>query len=151
MPILCFGGSFNPIHNGHLRCAEAVATKAGYDKVLLIPSAQPPHKPDAPDLAPAEDRLAMARLAAPLAEGVPFEVSDVETRRGGPSFTIDTAQELRDQGINPVHWLIGADMLLYLPKWHRWRALPPPLPLPVLPPPRSPPPRGTRAPGRTPL
>jgi nicotinate-nucleotide adenylyltransferase len=123
MPILCFGGSFNPIHNGHLRCAEAVATKAGYERVLLIPSAQPPHKPDAPDLALAQDRLAMCHLAAPLAERVPFEVTDLETRRGGPSYTIDTAQELRDQGINPVHWLIGADMLLYLPKWHRWREL----------------------------
>ena len=121
MPILCFGGSFNPIHNGHLRCADAVAARAGYDRVLLIPSAQPPHKPDAPDLAPAEDRLTMSRLAAAATPG--FDVSDLETRRGGPSYTIDTAQQLRDQGINPVHWLIGSDMLLYLPKWHRWQDL----------------------------
>ena len=117
MPILCFGGSFNPIHNGHLRCADAVARMAGYDRVLLIPSAQPPHKPDAQDLAAASDRLAMCRLAA--AATPRFDVSDIETRRAGPSYTIDTAQELRDQGITPIHWLIGADMLLYLPKWHR--------------------------------
>src|SRR5438874_9802 len=117
MPILCFGGSFNPIHNGHLRCADAVARMAGYDRVLLIPSAQPPHKPDAQDLAAASDRLAMCRLAA--AATPRFDVSDIETRRAGPSYTIDTAQELREQGITPIHWLIGADMLLYLPKWHR--------------------------------
>jgi nicotinate-nucleotide adenylyltransferase len=117
MPRLCFGGSFNPIHNGHLRCAQAVAATAGYDSVVLIPSAQPPHKPDTSDLASASDRLAMCRLAA---TGLPlFHVSDIETRRTGPSYTIDTAHELRRQGWREVHWLIGADMLLYLPKWHR--------------------------------
>ena len=116
MPRLCFGGSFNPIHFGHLRCAE-VAGQAGYERVVLIPSAQPPHKPDTTDLAPAEHRLAMCRLAT--ADSSLFEVSDIETRRTGPSYTIDTAQELRRQGWKEVHWLIGADMLMYLPKWHR--------------------------------
>jgi len=117
MPTLCFGGSFNPIHNGHLFCAQAVAEKAGYERVLLIPSAAPPHKPNA-DLASAEHRLAMCRLAAAEQGGL-FEVSDIETRRSGPSYTIDTAQELRRAGMVRVDWLIGADMLLYLPKWHR--------------------------------
>ena len=117
MPTLCFGGSFNPIHNGHLRCAEAIAKTAGYDRVLLIPSAQPPHKQDTADLAPAADRWAMCRLAT---EGSDlFEVSDIETRRGGPSYTIDTAEELRRMGFDRIDWLIGADMLMYLPKWHR--------------------------------
>ena len=64
MPILCFGGSFNPIHNGHLRCADAVATRAGYDRVLLIPSAQPPHKPDTTELAPASVFEALAQNEA---------------------------------------------------------------------------------------
>ena len=117
---LCFGGSFSPIHNGHLLCAQAVARNAGYDRVLLIPTGQPPHKTDG-ELAPAADRLAMCRLAT-AAEPL-FEVSDIETRRAGPSYTIDTAQELREQGMRDVHWLIGADMLLYLPKWHRPREL----------------------------
>ena len=117
MPTLCFGGSFNPIHFGHLRCAKAVAERAGFGPILLIPSAQPPHKPRATDLAPAEDRLAMCRLAA---AGDPlFAVSDIETRRSGPSFTIDTAAELKQQGFASVHWLIGADMLMFLPNWHR--------------------------------
>jgi nicotinate-nucleotide adenylyltransferase len=121
MPPLYFGGSFNPVHNGHLDCAEAVAAKAGYDRVVLIPSARPPHKPDQAELASPADRLAMCRLAAEDRRTGPvrFEVSDIETRRSGPSYTIDTAHYLRDNGLAEVHWLIGADMLLSLPKWHR--------------------------------
>src|SRR6266487_250518 len=63
MSRLYFGGSFNPIHFGHLRCAAAVAAKMGFDQVVLIPAATPPHKPEAADLASASDRLAMCRLA----------------------------------------------------------------------------------------
>src|SRR3954469_23762100 len=113
MPKLCFGGSFNPIHHGHLRCAQAVAGKAVNDQIVLIPNAQPPHKSDTSDLASSVDRLAMCQLAAagPGVSGL-FTVSDIETRREGPSYTIDTAQELRDQGLPAIHWLIGADMLL---------------------------------------
>jgi len=120
--MLCFGGTFNPIHNGHVVCAQAVATRAGYDRVLLIPAAQPPHKSTA-ELAPANDRLAMCRLAVEGNEL--FDVSDIETRRQGPSYTLETAQQLLKQGDDsqsPPHqisWLIGADMLMYLPKWHR--------------------------------
>lgn len=120
MPSLYFGGSFNPIHYGHVGSAEAVAAKAGYDRVVLIPNARPPHKPDDPDLAPPADRIAMCRLAiAERTRSPAFEVSDIETRRDAASYTIDTVQELRDRGERDVHWLIGADMLLYLPKWHR--------------------------------
>ena len=121
MPSLYFGGSFNPIHHGHLRCAQAVAEQGGYDRVVLIPSARPPHKPDNPELAPAADRLAMCQLAVNERRGVspPFEVSDIETRRSGPSYTIETAQQLRNAGEKDFYWLIGADMLLSLPKWHR--------------------------------
>ena len=121
MPSLYFGGSFNPIHHGHLRCAQAVAEKASYDRVVLIPSARPPHKPDNPELASPQDRLAMCQLAIDERGGAspPFLVSDIETRRSGPSYTIDTVAELKSRGETDVHWLIGADMLLYLPKWHR--------------------------------
>jgi nicotinate-nucleotide adenylyltransferase len=121
MPALHFGGSFNPIHHGHLRCAEAVAKQAGYDRVVLVPSARPPHKPDKAELASVEDRLAMCRLAIDeRGGGTPtFEVFDIETRHDGPSYTLDTVQALRAAGETDVHWLIGADMLLYLPKWHR--------------------------------
>src|SRR5215210_7294765 len=97
MRTLCFGGSFNPIHHGHLLCARAVAEREGFDRVELIPSAQPPHKAGtAFDMAPAEDRLAMCRLAI---EGTKlFAVNDIELRRSGPSYTVDTARQLKAQG-----------------------------------------------------
>jgi nicotinate-nucleotide adenylyltransferase len=126
---LCFGGSFNPIHHAHLICARAVAEARGFNEVVLIPSAQPPHKPDAgSDLAAPEQRLEMCRLAlsdtADMSDkaakaAVRFSVDDVELRRSGPSYTIHTAGELKGRGWETVSWLIGADMLLYLPKWHR--------------------------------
>ena len=124
MPILCFGGSFNPLHYGHLRCAQAVAEKAGYAKVLLIPSGQPPHKRDeaaTAELASAQDRLVMCQRATCTLSL--FDVSDIETRHAGLSYTIDTAARLRQQGMSEIHWLIGADMLLHLPHWHRPEAL----------------------------
>jgi nicotinate-nucleotide adenylyltransferase len=65
--------------------------------------------------------LAMCRLAA--AENGLFTVDDREVRRAGPSYTLDTARELRADGIDPVHWMIGADMLRLLPKWHQPEAL----------------------------
>ena len=124
MKRLCFGGSFNPIHHGHLLIARAAAEAAGYDRVVLIPSAQPPHKPGAADLAPAADRLAMCRLAAETAEASDlFEVNDLELRRHGPSYTIDTARELTRQGFGVVHWLIGTDTLPLLRTWHEPDAL----------------------------
>src|SRR5438105_4292649 len=77
---LCFGGSFNPIHNGHLICSRAAAIARQFNSVVLIPSAQPPHKPNATDLAPPLDRLAMARLAADYSSDnlVKFHVDDLE-------------------------------------------------------------------------
>jgi nicotinate-nucleotide adenylyltransferase len=114
---LVFGGSFNPIHHGHLLCAKGVAEKLGYDRVTLIPSALPPHKPASATLAASADRVAMTRLA--VAGDPLFEVDSLEIERPGPSYTLDTARDLTARGQGPVNWLIGADMLLYLPKWHR--------------------------------
>jgi nicotinate-nucleotide adenylyltransferase len=119
---LCFGGSFNPVHHGHLLCARAVAEAAGFERVVLIPSARPPHKPGDYALAPAEDRLEMCRLAAALQPEL-FEVSDVEVRRGGASYTIETVRALKQSGWGEVHWLIGADMLMDLPNWREPEAL----------------------------
>lgn len=114
---LYFGGSFNPIHNGHLRCAQAVARKGGFQRVVLVPCALPPHKLRQNDLAAAVDRLTMCRIAQAGCEL--FEVDDLEVLRQGPSYTFATVSELRERGVSPVVWLIGADMLRYLPKWHR--------------------------------
>jgi nicotinate-nucleotide adenylyltransferase len=116
MQRLCFGGSFNPIHYGHLRCAAAVAQQARYDRVVLIPTGQPPHKPLDAHLAPATDRLAMCRLA--IEQNPLFEVDDIEIHLPGPHYTVETAQELQRRGWPKVDWLIGADMARYLPNWH---------------------------------
>ena len=114
---LVFGGSFNPIHHGHLLCSRAVAEKGGFDRITLIPSAQPPHKPASATLADPADRLAMVRLAV---DGDPlYEVDDLELHRPGPSYTLDTLRNLTSRGSDRANWLIGADMLLYLPNWHR--------------------------------
>jgi len=110
------GGTFDPIHNGHVALAEAAVECAGLDRVLLIPSSQPPHRP--PARASIEDRLAMCRLAA---AGHPrLEVSEIETRRAGPSYTLDTLQELHRQGSDDSLFLIlGWDAARELSSWHR--------------------------------
>ena len=121
MAQLWFGGSFNPIHHAHLVCARAVAEEMGFEKVALVPSNQPPHKPVNKAIAPAKHRLAMCRLAV---EGSAlFEVDDLEIQRNGASYTIDTVRELRRRGAGEVHWMIGADMLQMLPHWHEPAAL----------------------------
>lgn len=117
LPTLYFGGSFNPIHHGHLICARAVAEAGGYGRIALVPTGQPPHKPVSQDLASGADRLEMCQLA--IAGSPWFEVNSSELSRQGPSYTIDTVRELATATAHPIHWLIGADMLIYLPKWHR--------------------------------
>ena len=121
MAKLCFGGSFNPIHCGHLICARTAAERLGFERVVLIPSSQPPHKPAATDLAEAAHRVRMCELAVQGVGG--FEVNDLETKRTGPSYTIDTVRELGRQGWSKVSWLIGADMLQNLPTWREPQAL----------------------------
>lgn len=116
------GGSFNPPHLGHLALARAVLAALELDQVLLIPAARPPHKPAHPELAPAEDRLAMARLLAETDPGL--AVSDIELERAGPSYTIDTVRAL--QAARPgdeLVWIIGADTLGELPTWKEAAAL----------------------------
>src|SRR4051812_16071021 len=122
MGALYFGGSFNPIHVGHLLCARAVAERGGFGGIILVPCAQPPHNPAGEALASAEDRLEMCRLAAAQQADL-FEVDELEIKRPPPSYTIDTVRELKKGGAREVHWLIGADMLMYLPKWKDPQAL----------------------------
>jgi nicotinate-nucleotide adenylyltransferase len=85
------GGTFDPIHLGHLAAADAALECAGLDRVLIMPSASPPHRPGA--VATAEQRLAMCRLAVEGRAGL--EVSDLEVSRGGRSYTVDTLSELK--------------------------------------------------------
>lgn len=120
--IALFGGSFNPIHHGHLIVARAVAEQLGVSRLVLIPSAQPPHK-RGDELASARDRLEMVRLAI---EGEALlDVSDVEVRRSGPSYTFLTVEEYRRSlgpGV-PLYWVIGGDTLPELHTWYRIREL----------------------------
>lgn len=118
-----FGGSFDPVHGGHLHVAEAAQRAFGLDRVVFVPAVQPPHKP-ARRLAPAADRLAMIRLA--LAGRPGWSVHDLELRRPGPSYTIDTVRALPDAlGLAQAELflLIGGDNLAGLAGWKDARAL----------------------------
>jgi len=109
------GGTFDPIHVGHLAVAKGAIECARLDRVFFVPSAQPPHRAAA--LASAEDRLAMTKLAV---EGEPsLEVSDVEVRRGGRSYTVDTLNELRRAHPDDELFLIlGWDAARLFRTWH---------------------------------
>lgn len=118
MRVLALGGSFDPVHLGHLRLAEEAREKLAADRVLLVPAAAQPLKTGR-RLAPAADRLAMLRLAA--APHGWLEVSEVDLRRAGPSYTFDTLAELRRElGPEPeLLFLAGADVLRELERWYR--------------------------------
>lgn len=115
--VLLYGGSFNPIHHGHLIVCRAVAEQLNVDRVILVPSASPPHKSPR-DLAPAADRLAMCRLA--VRENPQFEVSDWETLQGGPNYTLLTVRQFRSEfgAGTALYWLIGMDTLRELTTWY---------------------------------
>ncbi len=114
------GGTFDPIHAGHLAMAREAQRQLDLDQVLLIPAGAPWQR--APE-ATAQDRLAMARLAVGAAG--PIRVDDREVRRNRPTYTLDTLQELRAElGTAPTLWLIlGADAFLNLPTWYHWEEL----------------------------
>lgn len=112
------GGTFDPIHNGHIVAARAVAERLGLNRVMVIPAGSPWQKRDR-KIASAEDRLAMIRLAI---SGDPlFEVSEIDIRRSGPTYTIDMLDELG--ALFPddeLVLIIGADLAPRLPSWHRY-------------------------------
>ncbi|MEM1012029.1 MAG: nicotinate (nicotinamide) nucleotide adenylyltransferase [Planctomycetota bacterium] len=111
---LCLGGSFDPIHVGHLAVARAAAEATGFDRVRLLVAGTSPGKAAA---TAAEVRLDLVRRAV---EGDPdFVVDDRELHRTGPSFTADTAEALAAELGHPPAWLIGSDLLPTLPRWHR--------------------------------
>ena len=110
-----FGGTFNPPHTGHVACMEAALAQLGLDRVLLMPVARPPHK-QAPEDPGAEHRLQMCRRAAVGDERI--GVSDLEIRRGGPSYTVDTLRELHESAPeDELTFIAGGDMAASLPEW----------------------------------
>ena len=110
-----FGGSFNPVHLGHLLVAQAAVEELGLTRLWFVPTAQSPFKPDGKP-ASAVDRLRWLRLA--LAGCVWADVDDQEIRRGGVSYTIETitdySRRFKDAGL---FYLVGADQVAQLPKW----------------------------------
>ncbi len=111
-----FGGTFNPPHIGHRRLVEHIRQTAQLDRLLVIPTFLPPHKVSA-DLASCEDRLAMCRLAFP----VWCEVSDLEIRRGGKSYTVDTLTALKaEYPGDELILLLGSDMMQTFDRWYRY-------------------------------
>lgn len=120
-PIGILGGTFDPIHFGHLRMAQELHTHLGLAEVRFIPAGSPPHR-DVPHT-PATHRAAMVRHA--IADNPAFTLDKREITRPGASYTVDTLQELRDHlgPDTPLCLLMGGDAFLNLPAWHRWQEL----------------------------
>lgn len=117
MRIGIMGGTFNPPHIGHLNAATSAKERIPLDKLILIPAGIPPHKKMAENSATVEQRLEMTRLCA---ESIGAEVSDVEIRREGKSFTADTLAYFREIYPDAELWLImGTDMFLSIEGWRR--------------------------------
>ncbi|HUE86952.1 MAG TPA: nicotinate-nucleotide adenylyltransferase [Vicinamibacterales bacterium] len=113
------GGTFDPIHHGHLAAARAAQHTLGLDQVRFIPSARPPHRPDSPQ-ASEYHRVEMIRRA--IEDGAGWEVSDLELRRHGPSYTYDTLTTLNGDGLSPsqIFFITGSDAFAEIASWHRY-------------------------------
>jgi nicotinate-nucleotide adenylyltransferase len=115
------GGSFNPVHNAHLRIAGEAQRFCRLDRVIFIPAADPPHKPVAGDISFAH-RSEMVRIA--IAGRAGFEMSTLEAERSGKSYSIDTIRIFREQfPDDELFFIIGADSFLELGTWHRYGEL----------------------------
>ena len=111
------GGTFDPLHRAHLHLADAAAQALELDRLVLIPAGDPWRKRGR-SVTPARHRLAMT-LAAVRERRGGLEVSDIEVRRTGPTYTLDSVRELRDRGAKQLWWIMGADAVLDLPHWHQ--------------------------------
>lgn len=115
------GGTFNPIHFGHLRMAQELAESLSLDEVRFIPSANPPHKP--PPQVSAQNRAAMVKLA--IADNPLFKFDGRELQRTGASYTVDTLEELRKELGNDASLVLimGSDAFTKFNTWHRWQEI----------------------------
>ena len=120
MRVGILGGTFDPIHIGHLIAASSVYEALNLDSVVFIPAGDPWQKRDR-DLSPGQQRLEMVKLATE--NDARFQVSDVEIARSGPTYAVDTVREW--QRLNPsdeLFWIVGSDALSGIPSWHEWEA-----------------------------
>ena len=117
------GGSFDPVHVGHLSIAQQILNALKLEQVVVLPAGAPPHKQDGREQAPALDRLEMCRIAVNNMHGL--SVSDYEIQRGGISYTVETARFARS-AYGPdakIFFVIGSDCLADLPHWREIREL----------------------------
>lgn len=118
--IAVFGGTFDPVHYGHLRAAAEVSEQLGVSDFRLLPAGQPPHR----DGTWAEARHRMAMLELALAPHADLSVDDREVQRGGPSYMADTLASIRSEaGATPIMLCLGQDAANYLDHWHEWQRL----------------------------
>lgn len=118
MKIGIFGGAFNPVHNGHVKLAKSYINSLKLDKLIVIPTANPPHK-SSKDLIDGKERLHMLNLAFKDVDKV--EISDMEFKRQGKSYTADTIAELKEIYKDAEFFLIiGADQFLSFDKWYKY-------------------------------
>lgn len=116
MKIGLFGGTFDPIHNGHLIIAEWVREELQLEKIIFIPAGDPPHKQES-NITSIKHRLAMVSLAIEANDR--FSLSDIEAKKAGKSYTVETLRVLQNHFSSPtkLFWIIGSDSLLDLPNW----------------------------------
>ncbi|MDP6532851.1 MAG: nicotinate (nicotinamide) nucleotide adenylyltransferase [Candidatus Marinimicrobia bacterium] len=117
MKICLFGGTFDPPHIGHLLIAQTIFESEHFDKLFFIPALNPPHK-DSDAITPIEHRVNMLELV--IKDNPHFEISDLEVKRGGVSYTIDTIQSLKKEngfGSDDLYFLLGSDTLKSFHKW----------------------------------
>jgi nicotinate-nucleotide adenylyltransferase len=115
-----FGGTFNPVHWGHIRTALELKNALAMEQMLLVPCGIPPHR-DEPDTTP---QIRLAMLSAAVADYAELQVDDRELKREGPSYTIDTLRSLRaEKGDVPLGLCVGVDAFVYLDTWHEWQHL----------------------------
>jgi len=121
-PVGLLGGTFDPVHNGHIQLASHVAENYSFKTILFVPAALPPHK-DEHQVSAIDHRLSMLRLAVSGDER--FVISDIETARTSVSYTIDTIEELRRRTDDDTvyYFIIGFDALAEIETWHRWQEL----------------------------
>jgi nicotinate-nucleotide adenylyltransferase len=119
-PLGIFGGTFDPIHFGHLRTAFELLDVLGLAEMRFVPAGSPPHR----DTPLADARLRLSLVEAAIADQPGFVIDDREVRRAGPSYAVLTLRELRAEfPARPLCLVVGMDAFLGLPQWHEWREL----------------------------
>lgn len=120
--VAVFGGTFDPVHCGHLAPVQHAVKVLRFDAVIFMPAGRPPHKLEEPTTAFAH-RFAMLALATQAFDR--FTISDLESGRRGPTYTVDTLRRLHAQRAGEdLYFLMGSDSFVQIQSWHRWRELP---------------------------